>query len=101
MYVYIRSKDEPSTPLWVVGFYAPNGRWMPESDHEVRAEAAERVAWLNGSGASANAFARTILLEIHEYFRHWNPVDPSAPFGETTMKQAVEDYIGQTKGVAP
>lgn len=44
MYVYIKS--EPG--LWTVGFYAPNGEWNPESDHDKPKDAAERVAWLNG-----------------------------------------------------
>lgn len=44
MYVYINS--EPG--LWTVGFYAPNGQWHSESDHNDREEAAKRVAWLNG-----------------------------------------------------
>jgi len=46
MYVYVRS--EPN--LWTVGFYDPQGKWHSESDHDVREEAAERVAWLNGGG---------------------------------------------------
>lgn len=44
MYVYIKS--EPN--LWTVGFYDPNGKWQPESDHDNKEEAASRVAWLNG-----------------------------------------------------
>jgi hypothetical protein len=44
MYVYIRS--EPG--LWTVGFYAPNGEWRPESDHDSEDKAAARVHWLNG-----------------------------------------------------
>ena len=47
MYVYIKSQPE----LWTVGFYKPDGKWEPESDHPDAEEAAERVAWLNGSGA--------------------------------------------------
>ena len=43
-YVYIRS--EPS--LWTVGFYRPDGKWEPESDHGSSEEAAERVTRLNG-----------------------------------------------------
>lgn len=43
-YVYIRS--EPG--LWTVGFYAPDGKWHPESDHHDREEAAKRVHYLNG-----------------------------------------------------
>jgi hypothetical protein len=48
MYVYIKS--EPS--LWTVGFYGPDGKWNPESDHDNPGEAAQRVAWLNGGGAA-------------------------------------------------
>ncbi len=48
MYVYIKS--EPY--LYTVGFYAPDGKFNPESDHDVREEAAQRVAWLNGSTKS-------------------------------------------------
>lgn len=43
-YVYINS--EPG--LWTVGFYQPNGKWEPESDHGSTEEAAKRVAFLNG-----------------------------------------------------
>lgn len=34
--------------LWTVGFYRPDGKFEPESDHGSRDEAAARVAWLNG-----------------------------------------------------
>lgn len=44
MFVYIRSEEE----LWTVGFYKPNGEWMPESDWRSPEEAAERVHYLNG-----------------------------------------------------
>lgn len=45
-YVYIQSEPR----LFTVGFYTPDGHWEPESDHPTRDKAAERVAWLNGSG---------------------------------------------------
>lgn len=45
MYVYIQS--EPG--LYTVGFYDPNGKWNPESDHESTESAANRVAFLNGN----------------------------------------------------
>jgi hypothetical protein len=48
MYVYIQS--EPG--LWTVGFYDPSGKWHGDSDHNNREEAANRVAFLNGSGSS-------------------------------------------------
>jgi len=44
MYVYILS--EPG--LYTVGFYSPDNRWHPESDHSSREAAAQRVAYLNG-----------------------------------------------------
>lgn len=44
MYVYIQS--EPG--LYTVGFYRPNGKWEPESDHDSIAKAAARVHYLNG-----------------------------------------------------
>jgi hypothetical protein len=61
-YVYIQSEKPGWFPsprqadsvylnssLWTVGFYSPNGKWIPESDHETAEEAAKRVALLNGS----------------------------------------------------
>ena len=45
MYVYIQSE----AGLFTVGFYDPSGKWQPKSDHRDADEAAERVAWLNGS----------------------------------------------------
>jgi hypothetical protein len=45
MYVYINSE----TNLWTVGFYDPTGKWKPESDHDTRESAANRVAYLNGA----------------------------------------------------
>ena len=61
MYVYIRSEKPGWYPspkqensiyltgsLWTVGFYAPDGKWNPESDHESPELAARRVIELNG-----------------------------------------------------
>lgn len=50
MTVYVYIKSEPD--LWTVGFYKPDGSWEPESDHGTTDQAAERVAWLNGSKES-------------------------------------------------
>lgn len=47
MYVYIESKFDRG--LYVVGFYAPSGEWIPESDHDTIQSASERVHYLNGS----------------------------------------------------
>jgi hypothetical protein len=48
MYVY----RELEKGLFTVGFYAPDGEWMPESDHDSRDEAAKRVNYLNGGKES-------------------------------------------------
>ena len=47
-YVYIRS--EPG--LWTVGFYRPDGKWEPESDHDSTSKAADRVNFLMGGNPS-------------------------------------------------
>jgi hypothetical protein len=44
MYVYL--KTEPT--CFTVGHYAPNGEFIPESDHGTRREASDRVHYLNG-----------------------------------------------------
>lgn len=48
-YVYVRTTGHGEN-FYVVGFFDPNGKWHPEQDCNTREEAAERVAWLNGSG---------------------------------------------------
>lgn len=54
-YVYIKSEaacsDNNWHDLWTVGFYRPDGKWEPESDHRSAEEAADRVAYLNGAAA--------------------------------------------------
>jgi hypothetical protein len=44
MYVYKKTELN----LWTVGFYTPDGKWIPESDYGNKEEAAERVNYLNG-----------------------------------------------------
>jgi hypothetical protein len=44
--------------------------------------------------------AHELLLEIHEVFRHHNPVDPSAMFDDRTFGQAVEQYLNKAAGKA-
>lgn len=45
MYIYIKSEPQ----LWTVGFYNPEGKFEPESDHSSTDEAAARVSFLNGN----------------------------------------------------
>lgn len=56
MYVYLESEKwrEGSTVhrLYTVGFYKPDGKWVPESDHDTKKSAASRVNYLNGGTIS-------------------------------------------------
>ena len=47
MWVYVYSAADR---LYTVGFYKPDGEWMPDSDHKEQEKAAQRVAFLNGGG---------------------------------------------------
>ena len=44
--MYLYQSFEPG--LYTVGCYTPDGKWIPESDHGSKEEAAERVHYLNG-----------------------------------------------------
>jgi hypothetical protein len=48
MYVY----QSFEAGLFTVGFYSPDGKWHPDSDHSNREEAAARVHYLNGGKES-------------------------------------------------
>jgi hypothetical protein len=52
MYVYI----ETEKGLYTVGFYGPDGRFLPESDHDSVNSAAERVHYLNGGDEPVDRF---------------------------------------------
>ena len=43
-YIYLRSESH----LFTVGFYDPRGIFHPESDHDNKEDAADRVHYLNG-----------------------------------------------------
>lgn len=51
-YVYVRTekagKDGAEHDLYTVGFYCPEGRFIPDSDHATTDAAAKRVNFLNG-----------------------------------------------------
>ena len=50
-YVYRKIQERPGRYLYVVGFYTPQGAWIPESDHDTKEAAADRVHWLNGGNS--------------------------------------------------
>jgi hypothetical protein len=47
-YVYLRSEQY----LYTVGFYTPDGSWVPETDHSTLGAAAARVHYLNGGNGT-------------------------------------------------
>lgn len=64
-YVYIKS--EPS--LWTVGFYRPDGKFDPESDHDDTRSAAERVRHLNGGTDEQVRKLRALIAEMGTLFQ--------------------------------
>jgi len=68
-YVYIRS--EPG--VYTVGFFAPDGKWEPESDHNTSDEAALRVRSLNGDGDRSSELPGRVvaLCKKRDWSLHW------------------------------
>jgi hypothetical protein len=54
-YVYIRTESGPAHSLYTVGFYDPDGKWHPESDHGDSEDAAQRVHYLNGGSPESSS----------------------------------------------
>lgn len=44
VWVYIQTEPR----LWTVGFYDPEGKWHPDSEHDGKISASKRVHYLNG-----------------------------------------------------
>lgn len=108
MFVYVQSeKPTPDNPfsLWTVGHYAPDGSWHPDSDHESREAAAERVAWLNGEGASKSRadhlYAALIrMLRLHDSMMAECDLAGSALSGETIFEMdSAPAYAREILGV--
>ena len=58
-WVYIKSEPR----LWTVGFYRPDGKWEPESDHSTPEEAARQVNFLCGGSLPSLEAQRDALKE--------------------------------------
>lgn len=62
---WVFKRTEPG--LWTSGYYDPDGRFEPQADHESPGEAADHVAYLNGSSvlgwSSLGAEQRTQLVD--------------------------------------
>jgi uncharacterized protein YbdZ (MbtH family) len=63
-WLYLQS-DHGEFSLWTVGFYTPQGKWEPESDHKTAEEAATRVHYLNG-GRSECRQCPHVVGDIYE-----------------------------------
>ena len=50
MWVFRLITEPGMPPMWTVGYYAPDGTWNADSDHESKISAANRVSFLNGNG---------------------------------------------------
>ena len=92
-WVYLRS--EPN--LWTVGFYAPDGKWNPESDYNIQEEAARRVAWLNGSGV-AEALPELVklvkdVLSVGSIMPDNTPEKPSVIFGHPSGAEWAKIFL--------
>lgn len=89
MYVYILS--EPG--LYTVGFYDPSGRWHPDSDHNDRDKAAERVAYLNGqkSNTITEHARKSLENDIYQLLME----NPEMDMGEMgNCIEAAESLVG-------
>lgn len=47
-WIYMETERGFDYILYTVGFYKPDGEFVPESDHNSAEKAAERVHYLNG-----------------------------------------------------
>jgi hypothetical protein len=101
MYIYKRSEPR----LWTVGAYAPEGAWIPESDHSSPDEAAKRVHFLNGGASLSSLEAENKLLrqQIDDLRRQVDSLTTTfcyAPNVETwpryeELKQVMADKVNQ------
>jgi hypothetical protein len=84
-YTYI-----PSEPgLWTVGFYTPDGAFVPESDHGTEQEAETRARWLSGLKAEY-VYRKSdggYQTGYYDEFGAWNPV-----YDGTKFECAVETH---------
>ena len=70
-YVYIHSETDPhGVWLYTVGFYGPDGKFVPEHNTTDTTEAANRVHRLNGGNDAALLQQRDNLLVALKDIRH-------------------------------
>lgn len=88
--------------------YGPDGRaiaaiWTRRCHHPTHTRQCYKPCAEGQANARLIAAApegHEIMMAIHEFFRHYNPANPSALAldGERTLKEAVADYIAKATG---
>lgn len=83
---FVYKKTGPG--LWTVGYHEPGGKWIPDSDHDSEDKAADRVAWLNGSGqAGEKSIDEKALAHFMRLAKRGN--GPGCSSGEARAAQLV------------
>ncbi len=85
---WVYKQSEPG--LWTVGFYEPNGKWQPESDHDTAASAAARVHYLNGGNSAELLEALKALLDCAPF--------AYGPRGDAAVHRQAEAAIAKAEG---
>lgn len=67
-YVYLHTEHSSEHDLYTVGFYDPNGKWVPESDWSERKEAGDRASYLNGSSKPEHVFPNGFTSWMETFF---------------------------------
>jgi hypothetical protein len=83
--MYVCLQTEPN--LYTVGFYTPDGKWEPDSDHPTREKADDQVAILNGEAITKKRLPDLIKAYARE--------DGSE--GSATYRDIVTDLLHHAK----
>jgi len=93
-YVHLHSEGRhlgDDHDLWTTGFYDPEGKWHPESDHSTEEEATERARYLNGGNDSSEVERlQAEVKELKELLMDYASSDANmmAPNGSTRIRTA-------------
>jgi hypothetical protein len=76
---WVYEQTEPN--LWTVGFYDPQGRWHPDSDHGSQQKAGDRVHYLNGGAlpVDPNDECATHTCDYYSYYLVWYDPEQNGP----------------------
>lgn len=85
IHVYLPPKQ--SGDPFTVGFYTPDAKWVPISDHQTDKAAAERVHWLNGGRVSDTAEIQELRKACFKAYAYIAEVIPWLDSKRTTDAQ--------------